>query len=85
MAGGWVAGDRRSAQWLKGYCFTVVDHAQRTFTIDGPEGLSGVRLHLDMLQKSRTLRNKFSEFDLRTKSQEAVLEEMRESSLGTPF
>ena len=63
----------------------VVDNAQRTFTIDGPNGLNGVRLHLDMLRKSRTLSNRFSEFDLRMDSHEAVLEEMRSSFPGYSF
>ena len=63
----------------------VVDNIQRTFTIDGPDGLNGVRLHLDMLRKSRTLRNRFSEFYLRVDSHEAVLEEMRSSFPGYSF
>ena len=57
----------------------IVDNFHRTFTIDGPDGLNGVRLHLDMLRKSRTLNSKFSEFDLRMESHEAVLAEMRKS------
>ena len=63
----------------------IVDNFHRTFTIDGPDGLNGVRLHLDMLGKSRTLNNKFSEFDLRMESPEAVLAEMRKSFPGYSF
>jgi len=63
----------------------VVDNIQRTFTIDGPDGLNGVRLHLDMLRKSRTLRSRFSEFYLRVDSHEAALEEMRSSFPGYSF
>ena len=57
----------------------IVDNFHRTFTIDGPDGLNGVRLHLDMLRNSRTLNNKFSELDLRMDSHEAVLADMRKS------
>ena len=60
----------------------IVDNFHRTFTIDGPDGLNGVRLHLDMLRKSRTLNNRFSEFDLRMDSPEAVLAEIRKSFPG---
>jgi hypothetical protein len=63
----------------------IVDNFHRTFTIDGPDGLNGVRLHLDMLRTSRTLNNKFSDFDLRMDSHEAVLAEMRKSFPGYSF
>jgi len=65
----------------------VVDNLQRTFTIDGPDGLNGVCLHLDMLRRSRsrTLSNRFSELYLRMDSHEAVLEEMRSSFPGYSF
>ena len=63
----------------------IVDNFHRTFTIDGPDGLNGVRLHLDMLRKSRTLNNRFSEFDLRMDSPEAVLAEIRKSFPGYSF
>lgn len=66
----------------------IVDNFHRTFTIDGPDGLNGVRLHLDMLRASRTLNGmngKFSEFDLRMDSKEAVVAEMRRSFPGFSF
>jgi len=63
----------------------IVDNLHRTFTIDGPDGLNGVRMHLDMLRTSRTLNNKFNDFDLRMDSHEAVLVEMRKSFPGYSY
>ncbi len=63
----------------------IVDNVHFTFTIDGPDGLNGVRLHLEMLQASRTQSNKFRDFDLRLDTHEAVLSEMQKYFPGYRF
>jgi hypothetical protein len=55
----------------------IVDDFSRTYTVDGPGGPNGVRLHFEMLRASRALKRKFRDFDLRVDSQEAVLAEMQ--------
>ena len=55
----------------------IVDDFRRTYTVDGPGGPNGIRLHFEMLQASRAQKGKFRDFDLRLDSQEAVLAEMQ--------
>jgi hypothetical protein len=54
----------------------IVDDFHRTFSIDGPSGPNGVRLHYEMLQAGRIEKKKLRDFDLRADSHEAVLTEM---------
>jgi hypothetical protein len=55
----------------------IVDEFHRAFTIDGPDGPNGVRLHFDMLQAARTQKRRLRDFDLRLDSQQAALAEMQ--------
>jgi hypothetical protein len=55
----------------------IVDDFNRTFSIDGPEGPSGVRLHYEMQQVIRKQTKKLREFDLRAESFEAALAEIK--------
>jgi hypothetical protein len=54
----------------------IVDEFDSTFSMDGPEGPSGVRLHYEMLQVAREQKKKLRGFDLRAESREAALAEM---------
>jgi hypothetical protein len=55
----------------------IVDDFHWTFSIDGPEGRSGVRLHYEMLRVAREPKKKLRDFDLRAESREAALAEMK--------
>ena len=55
----------------------IVDDFNRTFSIDGPEGPSGVRLHYEIQQVMRKQINKLRDFDLRAESFEAALAEIK--------
>ena len=55
----------------------IVDDFNRTFSIDGPEGPSGVRLHYEMQQVIRQQNKKLRDFDLRAESFEAALAEIK--------
>ena len=55
----------------------IIDDFDRTFSMDGPGGPNGIRLHYEMMRTSREQKKKLRDFDLRTESQEAALAEMR--------
>jgi len=55
----------------------IVDDFNGTFSIDGPEGPSGVRLHYEMQQVIRKQTKKLREFDLTAESFEAALAEIK--------
>jgi hypothetical protein len=55
----------------------IVDDFNRTFSIDGPEGPSGVRLHYEMQQVIRQQNKKLRDFDLRAESFDAALAELK--------
>lgn len=55
----------------------IIDDFHRTFSMDGPEGPSGVRLHYEMQLVARTQAKKLRDFDLRAASREAALAEMK--------
>jgi hypothetical protein len=63
----------------------VVDDFHRTFSIDGPGGSNGVRLHYEMLQAARDEKKKLRDFDLRADSHEAALVEMHNHFPGYQF
>src|SRR6266404_3386206 len=46
----------------------IVDDFHRTFSIDGPGGPNGVRLHYEMRQVARAEKKKLRDFDLRADS-----------------
>jgi hypothetical protein len=63
----------------------IVDDHRRVFTIDGPGGPNGVRLHYEMLKASRTQGRKLRDFDLRCDSLEAALAQMQTLFPGYEF
>jgi hypothetical protein len=63
----------------------IVDDFHRTFSIDGPGGPNGVRLHYEMLQAERAEKRKLRDFDLRADSHEAALAEMHHHFPGYQF
>jgi hypothetical protein len=60
----------------------VVDHTTQTFSIDGPDGANGIKLHFDVLQAARLLQRKFWKMDIRAKSWELALAEIQRSFPG---
>ena len=56
----------------------VVDDLNNTFSMDGPGGLNGIRIHHEMMHATRCQKRKFREFDIRAESQDAALSDMRE-------
>ena len=63
----------------------IVDDFHRTFSIDGPGGPNGVRLHYEMLQVARAEKKKLRDLDLRADSHEAALGEMQNHFPGYQF
>ena len=63
----------------------IVDDFPRTFSIDGPGGPNGVRLHYEMRQVARAEKKKLRDFDLREDSHEAALAEMQNHFPGYQF
>jgi hypothetical protein len=63
----------------------IVDDFHRTFSIDGPGGPNGVRLHYEMQQAARREKKKLRDFDLRAGSHEAALTEMHNQFPGYQF
>jgi len=57
----------------------VVDHASRSFSMDDPNGLNGVRLHCEVLMAARSLRRKLWEFDIKAESVEHALAQMQDA------
>ena len=55
----------------------IVDDFNRTFSIDGPEGPSGVCLHYEIQQVMRKQTKKLRDFDLRAESFEVALAEIK--------
>jgi hypothetical protein len=55
----------------------IIDDFNRTFSVDGPGGPSGVRLHYEMQQVIRKQSKKLRDFDVRAESFEAVLAEIK--------
>jgi hypothetical protein len=55
----------------------IVDHAEKTFSIDGPDGPNGIRLHLEMVRVARERRKTLRDFDMRAPSTEEALTEMK--------
>jgi hypothetical protein len=63
----------------------IVDEFNRAFSIDGPEGPSGVRLHYEMQPVMRKQTRNCCDFDLRAESFEAALAEIKKRFPGYTF
>jgi hypothetical protein len=63
----------------------IVDDFGRAFSMDGPGGPNGVRLHYEMLRAARIQKKRLRDFDLRADSHEAALAEMKRSFPGYAF
>jgi hypothetical protein len=63
----------------------IIDDFNRTFSMDGPGGPNGVRLHYEMLQVARIQKKRLRDFDLRADSYEAALAAMKKSFPGYAF
>jgi hypothetical protein len=55
----------------------IVDDFNRTFSMDGPAGPNGIRLHYEMMRVARTQAKTLRDFDVRAESHEAALAEMK--------
>ena len=55
----------------------IVDHAEKTFSMDGPDGPNGIWLHLEMVRVARERGKTFRDFDMRAPSAEEALTEMQ--------
>ena len=55
----------------------IVDDFNRTFSMDGPGGPNGIRLHYEMMRVARAQAKTIRGFDVRAKSQEAAIAEMK--------
>src|SRR6266481_1158270 len=54
----------------------IVDDFNRIFSMDGPGGPNGIRLHYEMMRVARTQAKILRDFDVRAESREAALAEM---------
>ena len=63
----------------------IVDNFNHTFSLDGPGGRNGVRLHHEMLFIARAQKNNFRDFDIRADSLEAAFVEIQQHSPGYTF
>lgn len=63
----------------------AVDHAQKGFFINGPDGCNGVWLHYEMNRIGRERGNRLRDFDIRAPSQEAALLELQSFLPGYSF
>ncbi len=63
----------------------IVDDFNRTFSMDGPGGPNGIRLHYEMMRVARTQAKILRDFDVRAESREAALAEMKAQFPGFPI
>ena len=55
----------------------IIDDFNRVFSIDGPGGPNGIRLHHEMMQVTREQKKKLRDFDLWAESQDDALALMK--------
>ena len=55
----------------------IVNHAEKTFSVDGPDGPNGVWLHFEMIRVAREQGKKLRDFDMRAPSEEAAFIELQ--------
>ena len=63
----------------------IVDHAQKSFFINGADRSNGIRLHYEMNRVAREQGKTLRDFDMRAPSQEAALLELQSSLTGYSF
>jgi hypothetical protein len=63
----------------------ILDGAAGAFSLDGPGGPNGIRLHYEMQQAARSRSKRLRDFDLWADSQEAALAEMTKRFPGYKF
>ena len=63
----------------------IVDHAEKTFSMDGPDGPNGIWLHLEMVRVARERGKTLRDFDMRAPSAEEVLTEIQSNLPGYYF
>ena len=74
-----TSGDKSSVSPISGRLtfHIIIDHANRTFSMDSPDGPSGVRPHYEMLIVARNQNRKLSDLDVRAETREAALAELQ--------
>ena len=65
--------------------YVIIDDFYRTFSMDGPDGPNGIRLHYEMMRVTREQKQKLRAFDLWAKSQNAALAQMKHYFPGYAF
>ena len=63
----------------------IVDHAQKSFFVNGADRSNGIWLHYEMARVARGRGTKLRDFDMRAPSQEAALLELQSSLTGYSF
>jgi hypothetical protein len=63
----------------------VMDYANGWFSMDPPDGPNGVLVHYEVMKASRSMKNRFWEFDIKAESQEHALAEMQKAFPGCNF
>jgi hypothetical protein len=63
----------------------IVDHAQKSFFINGADRSNGIWLHYEMNRVARKRGKGLRDFDMRAPSQEAALLELQSSLPGYSF
>ena len=63
----------------------IIEDRARQFSIDGPGGPNGVRLHYEMLQVARNQRRNLRDFDLWADSLNEAVSEMEQYFPGYKF
>jgi hypothetical protein len=63
----------------------IIEDRARQFSIDGPDGPNGVRLHYEMVKVARNQRRSLRDFDLRADSLDEALSEMEQYFPGYKF
>jgi len=59
----------------------IVDHAEKTFSMDGPDGPNGIWLHLEMVRVARERGKTVRDFDMRAPSAEEAFD--RDANLSS--
>jgi hypothetical protein len=63
----------------------VVDDFSRRYSIDGPDGPNGVRLHFEIQQIARSGKRRLRDFDVRAETPEEALATIRQYYPGYTF